>query len=498
MQRFGPYELVRPLGSGGMAETHLAVRRGPAGFEQHVCVKRILPVHERDPELVRQFMEEARLAAQLRHSNITQVVDFGVVEGSHYLALELVDGMDLRSLLKHLRERGARLDPSVVAYVGTELAKALDFAHTPSGSRYAVVHRDISPSNILASRAGEVYLTDFGIARALGVKRQTESGVIRGKVPYMAPEYALGGRFDARSDLFALGVVLFEMLAGHRPFDGATDLDTLQRIKDGNRKALGPLRPDAPPQLVKTIERMLAPDPSYRWQSAAEVLDALSAVAAPATTGRVLGELVRGAGGSLAASLRVSSPSQTAGRGGAPPPSYPAVQPAGPHDPTRTSEPPHAKTVIDPSAAALAETLTGPGQGWSATDPSYISHHGNVALPAPSRPPSPGPQPVAQTAQPIAQPIAHAPIAPPIAQPIVHAPIAPPVPQAKVSTPPSRPIPPTAVHVSTPPSQPAVSPGGGAGRTVVLVLFGLIAFAAASAGGYFLVEAVRSGAIPLP
>lgn len=293
--RFGPYELQRRLGAGGMAETFLAVRRGPGGFEQNVCLKRILPAFEEDAEFVRLFLEEARIAARLRHTNIVQVLDFGVVEGSHFLALELVEGLDLRDLLDQLRQRGEAMTSGLVSYLAFELGAALDFAHAagPDGTVEGVVHRDISPSNVLLSTAGEVKLTDFGIAKAMNQTHVTKSGVIKGKVPYMAPEYALEMRFDARSDLFSLGVTLYEALAGRRPFDGVTDLDTLRRIQKGEHTPLVEVVPSAPRTLIDAVERLIAPEPDQRFGNAAALLDALVDVAPPPTARRILGELVR-------------------------------------------------------------------------------------------------------------------------------------------------------------------------------------------------------------
>ncbi|MFW6051174.1 MAG: serine/threonine-protein kinase, partial [Myxococcota bacterium] len=284
---FGPYELERRLGAGGMAETFVAVRRGPGGFEQRVCLKRILPAFESDEDFVRQFLHEARLSATLRHANIAQVIDFGVHEGSHYLALELVDGTDLRGLLKRLRRRGEGMPPPLVAFLAVELAAALDHA-----AGHGVVHRDLSPSNVLLSTAGEVKLTDFGIARAAGQPGVTRTGVIKGKVPYMAPEYANYGRFDGRSDLFALGVVLFECLAGRRPYQGATDLETVAHSTHGAHPALAELAPEAPPALVGSVERLIRPDPDARFADAGALLDALAEVPPPPNARRELGRLV--------------------------------------------------------------------------------------------------------------------------------------------------------------------------------------------------------------
>jgi serine/threonine protein kinase len=293
--RIGPYEILERIGAGGMAETFVGLRRGPGGFEQRVCIKRILPTFEQDRAFVQQFLEEARVSARLRHANIVQVLDFGVCDGAHYLALELVEGMDLHRLLAVLRRRGETLTSGLVAFLAVELATALEYAHThPEG---ALLHRDISPSNVLLSRVGEVKLSDFGIARAVtrraGGPPKTETGTIRGKVPYMAAEYALHGVFDPRSDLFALGVTLYESLAGRRPFVGATDLDTLQRIVNGVHPPLSELCPSAPSELVAAIERLIRTNPEERHPSATAFLDALVDVPPPPTARRILGDLVR-------------------------------------------------------------------------------------------------------------------------------------------------------------------------------------------------------------
>ncbi|MFK7990931.1 MAG: serine/threonine-protein kinase [Sandaracinaceae bacterium] len=377
--RFGPYELVHRLGTGGMAETYLAVRRGPGGFVQHVCLKRILPAFESDPSFVAQFLEEARLAARLRHGNIAQVVDFGEVGGSHYLALELIDGMDLRTLLQRLRDRGARLSPEQVVHIGLELAAALEVAHRADRERPPIIHRDVSPSNVLVSREGEVYLTDFGIARALGAQRRTDSGVVRGKVPYMAPEYAMTGEFDARTDLFGLGVLLFEALAGERPYQGRTELETLTVIREGRHRSLAELAPGAPPALIGVVEQLLRPEPAARPASAGALLDALASVAPPATVSRQLGGVVRESGQSLRQSLELSGALPTEQLAIASAPRYPDVRPSDPGAATRTA----------PVSASAGHTA---GGVWSATDPTHVSHHDtpspyaipatNVSLPA--------------------------------------------------------------------------------------------------------------------
>ena len=215
-REFGPYYLVRRLGVGGMAETFEATRIGAEDFEQRVCLKRVLPAFSDDEAFVSRFRREAKLAAQLRHTNVVGVVDFGTVEGVHYMALELVDGIDLRSLLTS--SPGEKLAPETTALIGLDLAYALEHAHA------TLVHRDVSPSNILLSRSGEAKLADFGIAKSMDGASATASRSAQGKVPYMSPEHIRGEPVDGRTDLFSLGVVLFEALAGARPFDGAHDV----------------------------------------------------------------------------------------------------------------------------------------------------------------------------------------------------------------------------------------------------------------------------------
>lgn len=276
---FGPFEPLRRLGAGGMAETFEALRRGPGGFEQRVCIKRILPAFEEDALFVEAFLREARTSAALRHANIVQVLDFGVADGSHYLALELIDGADLRDVLS--AAPGEALSSELTILVALDVAAALAYAHEGAPNRASVVHRDLSPSNVLVSRSGELKLGDFGIAKTAGAQPMTATGIIKGKVPYLPPEYIETGTFDARGDLYALGVMLYEILTGQRPFDGDHDLDTIRRIAAGNRAPLRALRPDVPEQLEQVVEQLLAPDPNARIQSANDLLHLLPMISIP-------------------------------------------------------------------------------------------------------------------------------------------------------------------------------------------------------------------------
>ena len=304
-QAFGGYELLRRLGAGGMAETFVALRRGPGALEQRVCLKRILPTLESDPVFVEMFLREARLSALLHHPHIARVLDFGQADGTHFLTLELIEGTNLRALLRHLRRRAEPLELGLVIHLARTLGRALEFAHAadPEGTTTGVVHRDVSPSNVLLSLAGEVKLADFGIAKAMNRPSSVQSQVLKGKVPYMAPEYAFGRLCSARSDLFSLGVVLYECLAGFRPFDGGNDLHTLEQARLGHCEPLSRVALGAPVQLVDAVNALLVPEPEHRLATATELLHRLDALPAPALAQRQLGRLVREVAGEPGAAL---------------------------------------------------------------------------------------------------------------------------------------------------------------------------------------------------
>lgn len=214
---FGPYQLVERLGEGGMAEVFKAKAFGASGFETWTVIKRLLPERAGDPQYEKMFIEEARLHARLRHRNLVQALELGVVDGAYYVRLELVDGADLATLSK-----AAPLPEPLALFIGEELALALDYVHRAAddaGRPLGLVHRDVSPSNVLLSKEGEVKLADFGIAKATLLREQTRSGVRKGKYAYMSFEQANGQQLTARSDQFALAVTLCELISGARPFD---------------------------------------------------------------------------------------------------------------------------------------------------------------------------------------------------------------------------------------------------------------------------------------
>ncbi|HVW29504.1 MAG TPA: protein kinase [Polyangiaceae bacterium] len=267
----GTYVLERKLGEGGMAEVYLASRAGPHGFTKRVAIKRILPELSEDSQLIQMFCDEARVAATLNHPNIAQVIEFGEHEGELFIVMEYVDGVSCSMLLRTAAQRGEAIPVGAALYIAHEVLLALAFAHEAAdetGRSLHIVHRDVSPSNVLVSRIGNVKLIDFGITRSLLAERRTVPGELKGKLRYMSPEQILGAEVDHRSDLFAVGIVLTEMLAGRALFSGRSDLEILTRISRGE---LGLVRDGGiEKDLADVLECALAHRPTNRFQTARE------------------------------------------------------------------------------------------------------------------------------------------------------------------------------------------------------------------------------------
>src|SRR5262252_1060994 len=276
----GTYVLERKLGEGGMAEVYLASRRGPHGFTKRVAIKRILPELSEDSQLIQMFCDEARVAATLTHPNIAQVIEFGEHEGELFIVMEYVDGVSCSMLLRTAAQRGEAMPAGAALYIAREVLLALAFAHEAvdeTGCSLGIVHRDVSPSNVLVSRIGNVKLIDFGITRSLIAERRTVPGELKGKLRYMSPEQILGAEADCRSDLFAVGIVLTEMLAGKALFSGKSDLEILTRISRGE---LGLVRDGGiDGDLAEVLEMALAHRPSNRYQTARQFARAIEDVA---------------------------------------------------------------------------------------------------------------------------------------------------------------------------------------------------------------------------
>jgi serine/threonine protein kinase len=278
-QAFGRYTLLEKIATGGMAEVFRARQSGAMGFEKILVIKRILGNLAKDEEFRELFKVEARIAAELAHANIVQVFELGQ-EGEHlYIAMEYVHGIDLARLVSRARVLGDFPVPIALFLVG-EVLKALHFAHAQSdaeGRPLHIVHCDISPQNVLVSFSGEVKITDFGISRAAIQVGGQE--VIRGKYAYMSPEQVEGRPLDARTDLFSLGIVLWEMLAGRRLFKAKSRDETLSRVRRAEVPSLRQFRPEASEDLEAFVLRALAKHPEDRWGDASEMLDALSGLA---------------------------------------------------------------------------------------------------------------------------------------------------------------------------------------------------------------------------
>ncbi len=266
---FGKYTLLRKLAVGGMAEVFLARADGPLGFQKRVVLKRILPHFADDQRFVDMFLGEARLAAQLSHPNLVQIFDFGQVDGQYFLAMEHIDGPNLRALNLRARQIDGPLPVALAARIVALAAEGLHSAHElrdEQGQLVNLVHRDISPDNILVSRNGAVKVVDFGIAKAANQPHLTRSGMIKGKMAYMPPEQLSRGPLDRRSDLFALGIVLYELVTGAMPFDATSEVSIIQAIlgqQPLDRVTLH--RPDVPPALDDIIARCLEKSAERRY-----------------------------------------------------------------------------------------------------------------------------------------------------------------------------------------------------------------------------------------
>jgi serine/threonine-protein kinase len=258
------------LAEGGMAEIYLASAVGAEGFAKDVVIKVVRSFLSNDQQFVQMFIAEARLASRLNHANIVQIFDFGRHDERYFLAMEYVHGASLWELRKRCRELGVPFPPTLAAEICAQVARGLQYAHSLSegGRRLGVVHRDVTPHNVLLSFDGAVKLTDFGIAKA--TTSQTAPGMLKGKFAYMSPEQSRGERVDARTDVFALGIVLWEMLTGGRLFDGDSDVAVLRAVQDSLIAPPSRLNPDVPQALSDVVMKALSRRLEERFQSAAE------------------------------------------------------------------------------------------------------------------------------------------------------------------------------------------------------------------------------------
>ncbi|MEP7011901.1 MAG: TonB family protein [Acidobacteriota bacterium] len=280
-QRFGQYTLLERIAVGGMAEVWKARMRGLEGFQKTVAIKKILPHMTHNSEFVSMFIDEAKLAAQLSHPNIIHIYDLGKIANDYFIAMEYVEGRDLRTIGNLARQKRLPIPVGLSLLIAHHVAGALDHAHHKrdfEGRALGLVHRDVSPQNVLISRDGDIKLCDFGIAKAVTQAGQTQIGALKGKLQYMSPEQAWGRPVDARSDIFSLGTLLFEMLTGERLFAGDSEISVLEAVREGKVKSPREIDPSISAEIDSIARRALAHDPADRFQSAGEMEQRLGAV----------------------------------------------------------------------------------------------------------------------------------------------------------------------------------------------------------------------------
>jgi len=292
---FGPYQLLERVAVGGMAEVFKAKRAGVEGFEKIVAVKRILPHLSNNEDFVEMFVHEAKVVAGLTHPSIVQIFDLGRIGRSYYIAMEYVHGRDLRSIEQRTREKSLRLPIDLSLRVVSQVCAALDYAHRKHdehGRPMEIVHRDVSPANILISFEGDVKLVDFGIAKAATkAARPSDSGILRGKLLYMSPEQAWGRPIDGRSDVFSLGLVLYELVTGTRAFGGGgSERTTVELVRQCVVTPPREVNPRVPEALDRVVMKALAREPDERFDDAGQMQRGLERILAdrPPVTARDL------------------------------------------------------------------------------------------------------------------------------------------------------------------------------------------------------------------
>lgn len=272
-EQVGKYRLLKKLATGGMAHIFLAEQSGLGGFRKRLVIKRILPHLVGDEKFLQMFQDEARVAAMMNHPNIVQIFELGEADKSYYIAMEYVSGFNLREVIQRSNENGIWLAPEYIAKLGSQICEGLEYAHNfcdDEGNHLNIIHRDISPQNIILSNQGIIKIVDFGIAKAKSNAQETQAGIIKGKLAYMSPEQVKGQTLDRRSDLFSLGIVLHELATHQRPFQGKSDIDMLRAILDSSPARVEDMRPDFPIELSNIIYKALAKNRDDRYPSARE------------------------------------------------------------------------------------------------------------------------------------------------------------------------------------------------------------------------------------
>src|SRR3990167_3916634 len=277
---FGPFILLDRIAVGGMAELYLARLQGVGGFEKLIAIKKILPAFSSNKEFVSMFIEEAKLTVQLTHANIVQIYDFGEVNKELYLAMEFVEGHNVRQLLAKLEQEKKGCPIDIACHIVAEICRGLDYAHNREDKKTRtpldIIHRDVSPQNVIVSYDGEVKIIDFGIAKAASKVEETKAGVLKGKFGYMSPEQALGESIDNGTDIFSTGIILFELLTGERLFASESELETIKKIQKANIPHPSKYNPSIPKQLEDIVLKALAKNRNDRYERARDFQRALS------------------------------------------------------------------------------------------------------------------------------------------------------------------------------------------------------------------------------
>ncbi|MCK6510419.1 serine/threonine protein kinase, partial [Myxococcota bacterium] len=272
-EQVGKYLLLKKLATGGMAEIHLAEQSGPGGFKKQLVIKRILPHLLGDEKFLQMFQDEARVAAVMNHPNIVQIFELGQHDDNYFIAMEYVNGFNLRSVIQTCSENGLWLAPEYIAKIASQICEGLEYAHSfcdSDGHHLNLIHRDVSPQNIILSFQGIIKIVDFGIAKAQSTQ-ETQAGTIKGKLAYMSPEQVKGLVLDRRSDIFSLGIVMYELATYNRPFHGKSDIDMLRAILNAGPVPIQQYRPDFPEEFSAIVNRALAKNRDERYQSAREL-----------------------------------------------------------------------------------------------------------------------------------------------------------------------------------------------------------------------------------
>jgi serine/threonine-protein kinase len=273
------YRVVEKLESGGMAEVFRAESEGLQGFKKQVAIKRVLPQLSEKKKFISMFLDEARLSAQLSHSNCVQVFDIGVGDNAYFIVMEFVDGANLKTIAESLKKQGREFPVNAAVFVALEICKGLAYAHEmrdSNGNEINIVHRDMSPPNVLVTKFGEIKIVDFGLAKANSQLEKSEPGIIKGKFSYLSPEAAMGQEVDLRTDIFAVGIILWELLTGQRLFLGETDFQTVKKVQQAVVPPASGINKRVPPELERIVARSLARDPAQRYQTARELGQQLS------------------------------------------------------------------------------------------------------------------------------------------------------------------------------------------------------------------------------